>query len=182
MSRPRPAQAVKPVISLFSANLRNIGATVDILVAHFGKPDFISGVMPFDDTDYYEREMGKSLVRRLVSFEPLVRPEALPDIKCLTNHIEEQYAKGDQRFVNIDPGYISPSHLILATGKGYSHRPYLREGIYADLTLIFSNGVFRPLPWTYPDYAGHKMIGLLNRVREKYLLDLKKRDPSFQEG
>jgi hypothetical protein len=63
--------------------------------------------------------------------------------------------------------------LILATGKGYSHRPYLRDGIYADLTLIFSDGTFRPLPWTYPDYAGRQMIGLLNRVREKYLLDLK---------
>jgi hypothetical protein len=176
MSRPRPAQSVKLVISIFSATWRDIGATINTLAAHFGEPDFISGGTLFDETDYYEAEMGKALVRRLVSFERPVRPEALPDIKCLTNQIEGQYAREDQRLVNIDPGYISPSHLILATGKGYSHRPYLREGIYADLTLIFSNGTFRPLPWTYPDYAGHPMVGLLNRLREKYLLDLKKLD------
>lgn len=173
MSRPRPAQAVKLVLSIFSANWRDLGAAVGTLTARFGKPDFVSAGMPFAETNYYEGEMGKLLVRRMVSFGPLVRPEALPEIKCLTNRIEEQYAQGDQRRVNIDPGYISPSHLILATGKGYSHRPYLKDGIYADLTLIFSDGTFRPLPWTYPDYAGLQMIGLLNRVREKYLLDLK---------
>ena len=173
MSRPRPAHAVKLVASIFSADWSDIGAAIDTLTVRFGKPDFVSAGMPFAETDYYEEEMGKLLVRRMVSFGPLIRPEALPEIKCLTNRMEALHEQGDQRRVNIDPGYLSPSHLILATGKGYSHRPYLRDGIYADLTLIFSDGTFRPLPWTYPDYAGRQMIGLLNRVREKYLLDLK---------
>ena len=173
MSRPRSAQAVKLVMSIFSANWRDIGVTIGTLAVHFGKPDFIGAGMPFTETDYYEREMGASLIRRLVSFAALVRPEALPDIKNLTQRIEMRYAEGERRRVNIDPGYISPSHLILATGKGYSHRPYLRDGIYADLTLIFENGTFRPLPWTYPDYAGRSITALMNRVREKYLLDLR---------
>jgi hypothetical protein len=94
----------------------------------------------------------------------------------LANQIEDQCSEGGQRRINIDPGYISPAHLILATGKGYTHRPYLRNGIYADLTLLFSDKTFRSLPWTYPDYAGSQMIGLLNRIREKYLLDLKMMD------
>ncbi len=181
MSRPRPAQAVKLVISIFSANWTDIGAAVGTLTDRFGEPDFVSAGMPFAETDYYEGEMGKLLVRRMVSFGRLVRPEDLPEIKCLTNRIEEQYTQDRQRRVNIDPGYISPSHLILATGKGYSHRPYLRDGIYADLTLIFSDGTFRPLPWTYPDYAGSQMIGFLNRVREKYLLDLRGVSGSWRE-
>lgn len=96
------------------------------------------------------------LVRRMVSFGPLIRPEALPEIKCLTNRMEALHEQGDQRRVNIDPGYLSPSHLILATGKGYSHRPYLRDGIYADLTLIFSDGTFRPLPGPIPIMPGVK--------------------------
>ena len=75
--------------------------------------------------------------------------------------------------MNIDPGYIAKAHLILATGKGYSHRPYLRDGIYADLTLIYRNKAFQPLPWTYPDYASGEMIGMLTRIREKYFLQLK---------
>jgi hypothetical protein len=176
MSKPRYAEAVKLVMSIFSAGIKNLNESIEVLMVQFGKPDFISTGMPFDYTDYYEREMGQSLIRRLVSFELLVRPESLPDIKCLANQIEDQCSEGGQRRINIDPGYISPAHLILATGKGYTHRPYLRNGIYADLTLLFSDKTFRSLPWTYPDYAGSQMIGLLNRIREKYLLDLKMMD------
>ena len=75
--------------------------------------------------------------------------------------------------MNIDPGYIAKAHLILATGKGYSHRPYLRDGIYADLTLIYCNKAFQSLPWTYPDYAGEEMIGIFTRIRDKYVLQVK---------
>jgi hypothetical protein len=65
------------------------------------------------------------------------------------------------------------AHLILATGKGYAHRPYLRDGIYADLTLIYRDKSFHSLPWTYPDYAGEEVIGMLTRIRGKYLMQLK---------
>ena len=81
-------------------------------------------------------------------------------------------AEGRRR-VNIDPGYLAKAHLILATGKGYTHRPYLRDGIYADLTLMYRDKTFHPLPWTYPDYAGGEVIGMLTRIREKYMLQLK---------
>jgi len=59
-------------------------------------------------------------------------------------------------------------HVVLATTKGYSHRIYLGEGIFADLTLLYENGTYRPLQWTYPDYGGDELIGLLNRWRERY--------------
>jgi hypothetical protein len=75
--------------------------------------------------------------------------------------------------VNIDPGYLSQAHLILATGKGYTHRPYLRNGIYADLTLIYQGKKFRSLPWTYPDYADEKQLAMLEVIRARYLLQLK---------
>jgi hypothetical protein len=78
-----------------------------------------------------------------------------------------------QRRVNIDPGYLAKAHLILATGKGYTHRPYLRDGIYADVTLMYRDKKFHSLPWTYPDYAGEEMMGMLVRIREKYILQLR---------
>jgi hypothetical protein len=84
--------------------------------------------------------------------------------------------------VNIDPGYIALAHLILATGKGYTHRPYLREGIYADLTLAFRDRSFKPLPWTYPDYSDEKMVELFNRVRDKYVIQLKMGRSSLGES
>jgi len=172
MSEPKPAQAVKLVASIFSAVDDAAGAAMKALSAEFGRTDFISAPLPFAYTDYYTGEMGRPLRRRFLSFEELVRPEALPDVKRCTNRLEKKFEDGGRRLVNIDPGYLSPSHLILATGKGYAHRPYLREGIYADLTLIFCKGSFGVLPWTYPDYAEAETIGLFNRLRRKYLLQL----------
>ncbi len=173
MSRPRQAEAVKLVMSVISAEDEVFRDAMQILAAHFGRTDFISVRMRFDYTNYYEKEMGKFLIRRMVSFDEHVSPESLPDIKLLTNRVEDQYSSEGQRKINIDPGYMSAAHLILATGKGYAHRPYLRDGIYADLALIFTDGAFRALPWTYPDYAGQEVMTLLYKIRSKYLEALK---------
>jgi hypothetical protein len=173
MSRPRQAEAVKLVMSVIFAQGMAVLDAMQILSAHFGKPDFISAQMPFDYTSYYEKEMGRSLIRRMVSFDELIPPESLPDVKLLTNLVEEQFSSDGRRTVNIDPGYLSLAHLILATGKGYTHRPYLRGGIYADLTLIFTEGAFSALPWTYPDYAGQEVMAALNKIRDKYIISLR---------
>jgi hypothetical protein len=53
------------------------------------------------------------------------------------------------------------------------HRVYLSKGIYADLTLIFQKGSFRPIKWTYPDYADPKIIEFFDGVREQYMNQLK---------
>jgi hypothetical protein len=97
----------------------------------------------------------------------------LPGIKLAANEIEDKFTARQRRSVNIDPGYLSQAHLILATGKGYSHRPYLRDGIYADLTLIYQNRQFCSLPWTYPDYADEKQLEIFGKIRARYLIQLK---------
>jgi hypothetical protein len=173
MSSPIQAQAVKLVTSIIYADSPVFRDVMTLLAEHFGRPDFISTQMPFDFTRYYEQEMGPRLKRSVVSFEPCIRPETLPDIKCFTNRVEEQFSNGGRRCVNIDPGYIAPAHLILATGKGYAHRPYLRDGIYADLTLIYDDGAFRTLNWTYPDYASSEMTAIFVKIRQKHLHSLK---------
>jgi hypothetical protein len=174
MSKPNTAEKVKLIFSLFAKDAVLINETIEVLSFAYGQPDFISAVIPFDYTDYYFAEMGENLVRRFLTMEKLIRPEELPDIKLATNEIEDKLASNAQRRINIDPGYISKAHLILATGKSYTHRPYLRDGIYADLTLVYQGKKFRSLPWTYPDYADEKQILMLGRIREKYLLQLKK--------
>ncbi|HOW56868.1 MAG TPA: DUF4416 family protein [Smithellaceae bacterium] len=173
MSKPTPAEPVKLIFSVFSDDSAKIDETISALAFYYGLPDFISAVMPFDYTDYYCPEMGAGLVRRFISMEKLIRPESLPDIKEVTNGIEDKSAHAGKRSVNIDPGYLSKAHLILATGKGYSHRPYLRDGIYADLTLIYQNKKFCVLPWTYPDYASTAVQGMLEKIRTGYLQQLK---------
>ena len=42
-------------------------------------------------------------------------------------------------------------------------------------SVMFQNGDFRALPWTYPDYADHPLRRILTAVRLKYGLDLKRR-------
>ena len=95
-------------------------------------------------TDYYEKEMGTGLLRRFVSFAPLISPEALAEIKLKTHGIEEgyQWIEGEKRGrrVNIDPGYLDGGKVVLASTKGTSHRIYLRSGVYGEVTLFFQSG------------------------------------------
>ncbi len=177
MSKPTAAEPVKLIFSVLAANAAFLNEPIAILSASYSQPDFVSVIMPFDYTDYYCAEMGENLVRLFMSMETLIKPEILPDIKLATNDIEDRSASDKRRQINIDPGYISKAHLILATGKGYAHRPYLRDGIYADLTLIYQGKKFRPLPWTYPDYAEEKQISMFSKIRAKYLSQLKMAHP-----
>jgi len=173
MSQPRPAEPVNLIMSLFSREEALINDALVILSGHYGEADYISPFLRFDYTDYYAEETGTNLERRFVSFAELIRPETLADIKILTNALEDRFSEAGKRRLNIDPGYIAHAHLILATGKGYTHRPYLRDGIYADLTLIYQEGTFRGLPWTYPDYGSPDVISMLNTLRRRYSEKLK---------
>jgi len=140
----------------------------------FGEIDFMSERFPFAFTSYYEKEMGSSLFRHFITFKDLRSIPRLPEIKLTTNRLEEQWAtrEGNRR-INLDPGYLCLHHVVLATTKGYTHRPYLRDGIYADLTLIYRDKSFQPLEWTYPDYRQASVIDFFNQVRKRYLNGLK---------
>jgi len=174
MSRPRPAKPVNLFMSLIGSDRETIGAVLLLLMERFGEADYIGPCREFSYTDYYKPEMGPGLRRRFVSFAKLVPPDALPEVKLWTNDLERRFSIGEARRINIDPGYLAESQLILATGKGFAHRPYLRDGIYADLTLIYRDGSFRPLPWTYPDYAAPESAVMLHALRRKYLGQLQK--------
>ena len=169
MSQPHEPDPVKLISSLFSPEKERIDTVIGEIAKIFGSVDWISPELFFDRTKYYAREMGWPLHRRFISFSQLIPADHLVEIKLKTNEIEEQHLREGSRMVNIDPGYISPERLILATGKNYVHRVYLKKGIYADLTLVFQKGSFRPLKWTYPDYAAPEIIGFFNEIRERYM-------------
>jgi hypothetical protein len=173
MSDPRQVDSVKLLMSTIYRDDNILKNVLEVLSKHYGEVDFVSARMSFHYTDYYTKEMGSPLTRRFIVFDVLIRPESLPDIKLLTNDVECRFSGHGKREVNIDPGYIAQAHLILATGKGYTHRPYLRDGIYADLTLMYRGKSFHALPWTYPDYSEKPVIEMLNRIRSKYLIQMK---------
>jgi hypothetical protein len=176
MSLPRPPQAAKLVIGLFMNQRELIRPVADRLVHSFGAIDMISPWFDFSYTDYYEPEMGGPLYRRMLVFTALIQQSDLADVKHQTNAIEDLYAPNGRRAVNIDPGYLLRERFVLATGKNYSHRVLIGRDIYADLTLIYRNGAFQTLEWTYPDYADSRMRQFLELVRKKYIVDLKQGD------
>lgn len=138
------------------------------LIGLFGRIEAKTTPVPFLYTTYYEKEMGRGLVRTFLLFQPLVGREELPSMKLRTNDMESLFSENGQRLINIDPGYISLEQVVLATTKGYSHRLYLGQGIYGDLTLVFGEGTFKTLPWTYPDYGSSESIAMFNAWRDQY--------------
>ena len=173
MSLPRPPTPAK-LIAGFFVRERSLAAEIaDALQQRLGKVEAVSAWLDFDFTSYYEKEMGAPLYRRMLAFKPLIRQTELASIKRLTNEVENRYLCGEDRRVNIDPGYLLPERFVLASGKNFTHRIYIGKGIYADLTLIYQKGAFRQLPWTYPDYADKRMSAFLTLVRKRYMLESK---------
>lgn len=138
-----------------------------LLVERFGDPDLEAGPIDFTFTQYYRQEMGESLKRYFLSFTSLVDPTELPAIKIFTNNLEDsRFSKEGNRFVNMDPGLVSPPHLILATTKNFSHRVPLKDGIYGEVTLFYRHHQWEFLPWTYPDFKSAEYLNFLSKARE----------------
>ena len=142
---------------------------LSVLEENFGPVRTESRHLDFPFTDYYDSEMGARPVRYLILFENLVDPSLLADIKTRTNSLELLFADGDgNRKINLDPGILSLSSFILATCKDRSHRIPLKDGIYAETTLIYQNKDFQRLPWTYADYSSDGIRALLRDFRTTY--------------
>jgi len=144
-----------------------------LLERKFGRIDFKSPVFPFSHTHYYEKEFGKGLKRKFISFKKLIRPEGLPKIKVATNKVEQKLSRAGLRLINIDPGYLDTAKVVLATTKDYRHRIYLNKGIYAEIALFYENKDFKTWEWTYLDYKTADYIAVFSRIREIYVAQIK---------
>ncbi len=168
MSLPRIPARTALVISLLCAPPNLADKVKPSVISEFGPIAHEIGPLAFNFTSYYDEEFGPGIQRWLWGLEQLVDRSKLVRIKSLTNGIERAYTEGGKRRYNLDPGLLTLANFVLATGKENAHRIYLDEGIFADLTLIYRGGTYRPLEWTYPDYAGPELLGALNRLRESY--------------
>ena len=110
-----------------------------------------SDEFPFDQTDYYSAEMGEGLKRCFLSIKGLQSLEVSADWKLITAEIEQQLSNKGKRRINLDPGYLDLSRVVLLSVKEGSHKIYLRDGVWADLVLLKDKGGYRSLPWTFPD-------------------------------
>lgn len=172
ISRPLP---VKLIIGLIGNTPGILEKTKNILARKYGPIDLASTLCVFDLTDYYAKEMGKDLKRQFLSFEKLIPCERLVQIKLAANALEKKLSlKPSARDINIDPGYVSLSKLVLATTKSFVHRIYVQRGIFEEVTLYFKNNSFVAGSWTYPDYKSESHIMFFNKVRKTYYTQIEK--------
>lgn len=175
ISKPKPVNLIIGALTSIPELLLRIEEEVE---DRFGRIDIRSAVLPFTFTDYYNEEMGNGIQRRFYSLEKLIMPDEIAGIKAQTNALEEAFTASRQypvkRPVNIDPGYINESRLILASTKDFSHRIYLRDGIYAEVTLNYRKGRYETFPWTFPDYKSADYQDFFLKVRGLYVDKLKR--------
>ena len=170
----REFQKCALVMGILSTSEDRREEITEILIKNFGPIEQQSPVLDFPYTDYYDSEMGSRPVRYLLLFRSLVDPSNLSDIKTKTNELEKRFsdAKGNRK-LNLDPGILSLSNFILATCKDRSHRIPLKDGIYAETTLIYQDHGFQTLPWTYADYRSEVIRTILKAFRDTYRTILK---------
>jgi len=172
MSHPANPPPALYFVSAFGREETRILEAVEALAETLGPVIYRSDWRPFDYTDYYYEEFGSPLIRAFFFFDP--RPqEDLVEVKHRAYEVEKAFSREGRRTVNLDPGYLLLSRVVLSTFKDFAHRIYLGRGVFAEVTLIFQKGSFRPLPWTYPDYAAPETLNLFNRLREEYKRHLK---------
>ncbi|MBI5787544.1 MAG: DUF4416 family protein [Candidatus Schekmanbacteria bacterium] len=167
--------SVKLILGIISSGENLISQALDKLSTSWGEADLLSPIIPFDYTEYYKAEMGTDLLRQFVSFERLIKPQNLASCKVFSNETELYFAgKGNQRKINLDPGYLDESKLVLASTKNFAQRIYLDQGIFAEVTLQFKRRCgWQDLPWTYPDYRLAATKDFLSEVRLKYRQQIK---------
>lgn len=176
MARIKKHKKVKLIFGLISKDTNLFSTVENLLSKKFKKIDFESQILDFTHTDYYKEEFGVGLKRKFITFQRLIKSEILPAIKIFSNKIENKFSLDQKRRINIDPGYISEAKLVLASAKDFSHRLYLKKGIFAEITLFFQNKTFNYWPWTFPDYRTADYIKIFNCIRELYLNQIKNED------
>jgi hypothetical protein len=176
MAAFRPIDPSMLVIACFSRHRAALDWAASRLQAAYGPISLVSKDFDFNHTKYYEQEMGPDLRKRFLAFENLVASDCLPDVKNFTGAIENELVKQslfpEIRPLNLDPGLLQLGKFLLATTKDQSHRIYLREGIYAEVTLRFHDGAFEPWPWTYADYREPGYHEFLLEARKLYRVRL----------
>lgn len=154
------------ITGLMVSNELDIKEGIEIVNDELRTIKLSSHIYDFDFSDYYKEEFGEGL-KKVILVGDKIQVDELSNIKNNSNSIEKQYRKDGGRTMNIDPGFITLSKLALYTTKNYSSSIPIDDKINCVLELIYHNGSFIPLNWTYPDFED--LIPFFNSVRENYI-------------
>jgi Domain of unknown function (DUF4416) len=165
---PEPVYSLL-TIACFSRHPDALDWAASQLAQRFRKIALVSPDFSFHHTKYYETTMGAGLLKRFLVFDELVAAGCLPDVKHYTISLESDLAASgrydESRPLNLDPGLVQLGKFLLASTKDQGHRIYLRDNIFAEVTLRFHAGAFDVWPWTYADYREEAVRAFLGEAR-----------------
>ncbi len=174
LNKPEP---VKLIVGILAADADCLQTGRTAICGEFGDADFVSDIWPFTQTDYYKGQAGEHILRQFVTINKLVDPGQLAGIKHKTNEMEQTLAvelgMDLPRPVNLDPGIMEPSKLVLASTKNFSHRIYIGDNMYAEVTLTYSKGQWEPYRYTFADYKQTAYHEFFSTVRSRLVEQLK---------
>ncbi len=177
VQEPKP---VKFIVGILAISEEILAQASELIARQLGAVESASEVWPFSSTEYYAKEMSKRLLRQFISLAQLGEPTDIVKLKLACNSAEladaRRRGRGLRRAINLDPGYVTPAKLVLASTKDYSHRVYLGRGIYGEVTLQYGHGVWQSFPWSYPDYAEPRYHGFFSQARRRLLEQLRKQE------
>ncbi len=162
---------VKRITGILFPSQELLSWSIDKLSKIWGEPELQSEAVPFDKTDYYH-EIAPKLSRVFLCFPGLVNPEGLADWKHEAIALEAQ-SREPVRAVNIDPGYVDGARLVLASTKDHAHRIYLRDGIFAEVTMRYRFKRWQSFDYTFPDFASGVYDEFLSGVRKLCLSEVR---------
>ena len=169
------------LLAAFSRHTQALDSARAQATAAWGAVALASEPFEFDETNYYQPTMGSGLKKVFWVFGDPFDPGELANLKRQANRWEEELASAarhgevlddagspitDVRPLNLDPGYLTTAKLVLASTKDHAHRIYLRDGIFAEITLFFRHGRWEHHEWTFPDYRRADYQQFFSRARD----------------
>lgn len=167
MGKIKVPESVLLFVGTLYADSKAFDAAEKLLTQNFGDILLSSSRIMWNHSSYYKDELGWPIYRQFIFFRNLIDPGSLADIKIKTNELEYMLSIDGKRSINLDPGYLTLSNIVLASTKNYAHRVYLGKGIYAEVTLVYKNNSYTPHLFTYRDYQEKTSIDIFTDAREK---------------
>ena len=165
---------VEPVVRFCALITRYDAArqwAIQRIAADWGAVRVRSAEIEFEAGGFYTPSMGGDLTKTLIAFDGFVDPAGLADWKHQTNAWEAEYAAEsnhpEERPLNLDPGYMSQAKLVLATTKDRDHRIYLRDGMFAEVTLTYVGKCWQHHRWSYPSYRTKQVAQFASDCRQR---------------
>ncbi|MEM7479410.1 MAG: DUF4416 family protein [Planctomycetota bacterium] len=176
MAKPKAPPPTLQLVAVFSRHEQAVQWAMKRIETNWGEIGLKSEIFDHSETNYYAAEMGEGLQKQfaIVSSSALGNgfydPAKLAVHKLQSNQWELELAENanypSQRPVNIDPGYLTLTKLVLASAKDRAHRIYLSDGIYAEESLYYLDRRWQSRPWTYPDYQRKDFHTFFEQARE----------------